>query len=174
LTATEADTAVFYSISNCQAGLASISFGNSLIKQVASDLFVELEGLETFVTLSPIPNLTKWLDDNRLKYSADNSENMRAAAAYYLLNAKATNGLPFDPVARFHLGNGAIIHDVHAGADTSDKGLKQSAGAMVNYLYDLAQVEQNHETFVTTHAVPATQEIKDLAGPVALPTEEKG
>jgi malonyl-CoA decarboxylase len=72
------------------------------------------------------------------------------------------------------LGNGAIIHDVHAGADTSDKGLKQSAGAMVNYLYDLAQVEQNHETFVTTHAVPATQEIKDLAGPVALPTEEKG
>lgn len=174
LTATEADTAVFYSISNCQAGLASISFGNSLIKQVASDLFVELEGLETFVTLSPIPNLTKWLDDNGLKYSADNSENMRAAAAYYLLNAKATNGLPFDPVARFHLGNGAIIHDVHAGADTSDKGLKQSAGAMVNYLYDLAQVEQNHETFVTTHAVPATQEIKDLAGPVALPTEEKG
>lgn len=172
--ASEADTAVFYSISNCQSGLASISFGNSLIKQVASDLSAELEGLETFVTLSPIPNLTKWLDASGLTYSADHSDNMRAVAAYYLLNAKAQNGLPFDPVARFHLGNGAIVHDVHADADTSEKGRQQSGGAMVNYLYDLGQVEQNHEKFVTTHEVPATQEVKDLAGPVALPANEKG
>jgi len=172
--ASEADTAVFYSISNCQSGLASISFGNSLIKQVASDLSAELEGLETFVTLSPIPNLTKWLDASGLTYSADHGDNMRAAAAYYLLNAKAQNGLPFDPVARFHLGNGAIVHDVHADADTSEKGRQQSGGAMVNYLYDLGQVEQNHEKFVTTHEVPATQEVKDLAGPVALPANEKG
>lgn len=172
--ASEADTAVFYSISNCQSGLASISFGNSLIKQVASDLSTELEGLETFVTLSPIPNLTKWLDASGLTYSADHSDNMRAAAAYYLLKAKAKNGLPFDPVARFHLGNGAIVHDVHADADTSEKGRQQSGGAMVNYLYDLGQVEQNHEKFVTTHEVPATQEVKDLAGPVALPANEKG
>ncbi|NRB04719.1 MAG: malonyl-CoA decarboxylase [Rhodobacteraceae bacterium] len=172
--ATDADTAVFYSISNCQSGLASISFGNSLIKQVASDLSAELEGLATFVTLSPIPNLTKWLDISGLAYSADHSENMRAVAAYYLLNAKAQNGLPFDPVARFHLGNGAIVHDVHADADTSEKGRQQSGGAMVNYLYDLGQVEQNHEHFVTTHEVPATQEVKDLAGPVALPANEKG
>ena len=174
LPANEADTAVFYSISNCQVGLASISFGNSLIKQVASDLSAELESLETFVTLSPIPNLTKWLNSNELTYSAESNENMRAAAAYYLLNAKARDGLPYDPVARFHLGNGAIVHAVHADADTSAKGIKQSGGAMVNYLYDLAKVEQNHETFVTTHAVPANQEVKDLAGPVALPTNEKG
>lgn len=174
MSASEADTAVFYSISNCQSGLASISFGNSLIKQVASDLSAELEGLETFVTLSPIPNLTKWLDGSGLTYSADHSENMRAAAAYYLLNAKAQNGLPFDPVARFHLGNGAIIHNVHTDADTSEKGRQQSGGAMVNYLYDLGQVEQNHEKFVTTHEVPATEEVKDLAGPFALPANEKG
>ncbi|MEL6734595.1 MAG: malonyl-CoA decarboxylase family protein [Pseudomonadota bacterium] len=172
--ASEADTAVFYSISNCQSGLASISFGNSLIKQVASDLSAELEGLETFVTLSPIPNLTKWLDASGVTYSADHRDNMRAAAAYYLLNAKAQNGLPFDPVARFHLGNGAIVHDVHADADISEKGRQQSGGAMVNYLYDLGQVEQNHEKFVTTHEVPATQEVKDLAGPVALPANKKG
>ncbi len=172
--ANEADTAVFYSISNCQSGLASISFGNSLIKQVASDLSAELEELKTFVTLSPIPNLTKWLNASGLTYSADQSDNMRAAAAYYLLNAKAQNGLPFDPVARFHLGNGAIVHDVHADADTSVKGRQQSGGAMVNYLYDLGQVEQNHEKFVTTHEVPATQEVKDLAGLVALPANEKG
>lgn len=170
LSAESADTAVFYSISNCQPGLASISFGNSLIKQVASDLSSELEGLKTFVTLSPIPNLIKWLEGSALAQSED----MRAIAAYYLLNAKAENGLPYDPVARFHLGNGAIVHDVHAGADMSEKGLSQSGGVMVNYLYDLNRVEQNHETFVTTHEVPATQEVKDLAGPVALPAKEKG
>ena len=172
--ASEADTAVFYSISNCQSGLVSMTFGNSLIKQVASDLSAELVGLETFVTLSPIPNLTKWLDASGLTYSADHSDNMRAAAAFYLLNAKAQNGLPFDPVARFHLGNGAIVHDVHADADISEKGRQQSGGAMVNYLYDLGQVEQNHQKFVTTHEVPATQEVKDLAGPAALPANEKG
>ena len=172
--ASEADTAVFYSISNCQSGLASISFGNSLIKQVASDLAAELDGLDTFVTLSPIPNLIQWLDRSALTYSVEHGETMRAAAAYYLLNAKAPNGLPFDPVARFHLGNGAVIHDVHADADTSPKGRQQSGGAMVNYLYDLAQVEQNHESFVTTHAVPATQQVRDLAGPVAPQDNEKG
>ncbi len=170
----DADTAVFYSISNCQSGLASISFGNSLIKQVASDLSAELEGLSTFVTLSPIPNLTKWLDELGLTYSAENGENMRAAAAYYLLNAKAKNGLPFDPVARFHLGNGAIVHDVHADADISEKGQRQSGGAMVNYLYDLRQVEQNNENFVTTHEVPATQLVKELAGRMALTTNKQG
>ena len=172
--ASEADTAVFYSISNCQSGLASISFGNSLIKQVASDLSAELDGLKTFVTLSPIPNLTKWLKDNRLDYDPKQSENMRSVAAYYLLNAKANTGLPYDPVARFHLGNGAILYDVHADADTSEKGLQQSGGTMVNYLYDLGQVEQNHETFAATHQVPATQAVKDLTGLVALHAQEEG
>ena len=166
LPAEEADTAVFYSISNCQAGLASISFGNSLIKQVASDLAAELSGLTTFVTLSPIPSLTRWLDEAKMTWDMTDAENMRALAAHYLLNAKSRNGLPFDPVARFHLGNGAIVHAVHADADTSEKGRAQSGGTMVNYLYDLPRVAQNHENFVTTREVIATSEVKAWAGTV--------
>jgi len=166
LPAEEADTAVFYSISNCQAGLASISFGNSLIKQVASDLAAELSGLTTFVTLSPIPGLTRWLDEAKMTWDMNDAEDMRALAAHYLLNAKSRNGLPFDPVARFHLGNGAIVHAVHADADTSEKGRAQSGGTMVNYLYDLPRVAQNHENFVTTREVIATSEVKAWAGTV--------
>ena len=174
MAAEEADTAVFYSISNCQAGLASISFGNSLIKQVASDLSAELSGLNTFVTLSPIPGLTRWLKQVDLSWNSDEPENMRALAAHYLLNAKSRGGLPFDPVARFHLGNGAIVHAVHADADVSDKGRAQSGGAMVNYLYDLSKVAQNHENFATTREVVATSDVQTMAGSVALPpTEER-
>ena len=174
LPAAEADTAVFYSISNCQAGLASISFGNSLIKQVAADLAAELSGLKTFVTLSPIPGLAKWLDQEGLAWDAANPDSMKALAAHYLLNAKSDNGAPFDPVARFHLGNGAIVHAVHADADTSDKGRAQSGGAMVNYLYDLSRVAQNHENFANTRDVIATPEVTALAEQAApLTTEER-
>ena len=170
----EADTAVFYSISNCQAGLASISFGNSLIKQVAADLSAELSGLRTFVTLSPIPGLMRWLEQEGMSREGQDAEQMKALAAYYLLNAKSRGGLPYDPVARFHLGNGAKIHAVHADADTSEKGMAQSGGTMVNYLYDLQRVAQNHENFANTREVIATAEVKALAGPVALPkTEER-
>ncbi|MDC0582627.1 malonyl-CoA decarboxylase [Paracoccaceae bacterium] len=159
----EADTAVFYSISNCQPGLASISFGNSLIKQVVSDLAAELTGLTTFVTLSPIPGLTKWLAHENHAWDCDQPRQMKALAADYLLNAKAQDGLPADPVARFHLGNGAIIHAVHADADISENGRSQSGGAMVNYLYDLRDVSQNHEAFVSNKDVAATPDIQALA-----------
>lgn len=164
----EADTAVFYSISNCQPGLASISFGNSLIKQVASDLASELPGLTTFVTLSPIPGLTRWLEQENHEWDNDQPQRMKALAAHYLLNAKGQDGLPFDPVARFHLGNGAMVHAVHADADTSDKGCAQSGGTMVNYLYDLLKVSQNHENFVATKEVVANADVKALAGTAAL------
>lgn len=157
------DAAVFYSISNCQQGLASISFGNSLIKQVASDLSAELPGIKAFVTLSPIPGLAKWAHQEGYKMPTEEPEAMRAMAAYYLLNAKGRGGLPFDPVARFHLGNGAIVHAVHAAADTSDKGIAQSGGTMVNYLYDLSRIAQNHEVFATTRAVVAKPDVKTLA-----------
>ena len=173
MSAEEANTAVFYSISNCQAGLASISFGNSLIKQVASDLSAELSGLNTFVTLSPIPGLVKWLKQVGLTWDTNEPENMQALAAHYLLNAKSRDGLPFDPVARFHLGNGAIVHAVHADADISDKGRVQSGSTMVNYLYDLSRVAQNHENFATTREVVATSEVRTFAGPVALPSTEE-
>lgn len=168
LPATEADTAVFYSISNCQAGLASISFGNSLIKQVAADLSAELAGLTTFVTLSPIPGLSRWLSESQIPWNVDQPDQMKALAAHYLLTAKTDDGLPFDPVARFHLGNGALVHDVHADADTSQKGRAQSGGAMVNYLYDLSKISQNHEKFATTKAVASSSEIKSLSGSVKL------
>lgn len=163
MAAQDATTAVFYSISNCQAGLASISFGNSLIKQVASDLAAELAGLKTFVTLSPIPGLTRWLREEGQDWDSTDPQAMRAAAARYLLAAKGRGGQPYDPVARFHLGNGAIVHAVHAEADISDKGRSQSGGTMVNYLYDLGKTAQNHERFAATQEVAASAEVQALA-----------
>lgn len=153
--ASETKVAVFYSISNCQAGLKGISFGNLLIKQVVTELRQELPGLETFVTLSPIPRFMGWLESNpeapfaeQILDGTAEPEDVRNAAAHYLLNAKGRGNAPFDPVARFHLGNGAQIHAVHGAADLSANGLAQSAGAMVNYEYDLNQIEQNHERFI--------------------------
>ncbi|GAB4530374.1 MAG: malonyl-CoA decarboxylase [Roseibium sp.] len=165
--ADEADTAVFYSISNCQAGLAGISFGNSLIKQVAADLSLELPNLKTFVTLSPVPGLVRWLEVEGLAFDPADGESMCALAARYLLNAKRKDGLPLDPVARFHLGNGAEVHRVHALADLSDKGRRQSAGVMVNYLYDLSKVTQNHERFASSRTVAASSDIRSLAAAAA-------
>lgn len=159
----EADTAVFYSISNCQSGLAGISFGNSLIKQVAADLTIEAPGLKTFVTLSPIPGLTRWLDAEGIAYDPADDDQMRGLAALYLLTAKRPEGAPLDPVARFHLGNGAQVYRLHANADTSDKGMRQSAGVMVNYLYDLAKVSQNHERFAADNEIVAFAEIRSLS-----------
>lgn len=166
INASDADTAVFYSISNCQTGLAGISFGNSLIKQVASDLARDLPRLSTFVTLSPIPGLNRWLETS--KYAVDDSSQDQALAAHYLLEAKKPDGTPFDPVARFHLGNGAKVHAVHAMADTSDNGLKQSNGTMVNYLYDLSQISQNHEKFVENNTVVASATVKSLSASVKV------
>lgn len=166
INAGDADTAVFYSISNCQTGLAGISFGNSLIKQVASDLARDLPRLSTFVTLSPIPGLNRWLETS--KYAVDDSSQDQALAAHYLLEAKKPDGTPFDPVARFHLGNGAKVHAVHAMADTSDNGLKQSNGTMVNYLYDLSQISQNHEKFVENNTVVASATVKSLSASVKI------
>ncbi len=158
-----ADTAVFYSISNCQAGLAGISFGNSLIKQVAGDLNADLPQIATFVTLSPIPGLMKWMAEKGLTDRKDDPEALRALATHYLLEAKRDGGEPRDPVARFHLNNGASIHNVHANADLSANGLAQSGGAMVNYLYDLDRITENHETFATNRKVMASSALRALA-----------
>jgi malonyl-CoA decarboxylase len=172
LEAGEADTAVFYSISNCQAGLAGISFGNSLIKQVASDLAADLPGLRGFVTLSPIPGLARWAEETgeALGGTEDGEgaevagdEAARRLAARYLLEAKDAKGRPRDPVARFHLGNGALVHAVHAGADTSPKGRAQSGGAMVSYRYDLDRTSANHERFAAAGEIAASPEVRALA-----------
>lgn len=162
LPAEEADTAVFYSISNCQSGLAGISFGNSLIKQVVADLSRDLPGLNVFVTLSPIPGLIAWARENGLE-TGQTSDAQRRCAAQYLLTAKQADGSPRDPVARFHLGNGAQVHDVHAGADLSPNGMTQSAGVMVNYLYDRALSAQNHERYAAEYQIAASPQVHALA-----------
>jgi malonyl-CoA decarboxylase len=181
LEAEDAKVAVFYSISNCQAGLAGVSFGNLLIKQVVSELRQSFPKLEKFVTLSPIPGLNGWLASQTgtaenglaasaiLTHSATDAD-IRAMAARYLLRAKRADGQPLDPVARFHLGNGAEVHDIHAGADISANGRSQSSGAMVNYLYDLARTERNHADFALKSIVAAAKPVQALA---ALPLTAK-
>lgn len=161
LPADQMTTAVFYSISNCQHGLSGISFGHSLIKQVVAELSAELEQLRQFVTLSPVPGLNRWLaerDDVELT-----TENLRQVVAKYLTGAKTESGDPYDPVARFHLGNGATLFDIHADADLSENGFKQSNGAMVNYLYDPTTTEDNHEAFVTAKTIVTSKAVRDLA-----------
>ncbi len=169
-----ARVAAFYSISNCQAGLKGISFGNLLIKQVARELALQLPQLTKFATLSPLPGLSTWLttqlDDTVhghvagavLAQNASNDD-IRAMTARYLLAAKRDDNKPIDPVARFHLGNGAEVHAVHADADLSDNGRAQSCGAMVNYLYDLSQVEKNHEAFEHHATIAASKSVKTQA-----------
>jgi malonyl-CoA decarboxylase len=161
-----ATTAVFYSISNCQKGLAKISFGNFLIKQVARDLAAELPNLTSFVTLSPIPRLVSWFEKLNLPYKTLGEQTMRELAAYYLINVKHSDGKPFDPVARFHLGNGAEVHAIHANADLSENGLNQSNGLMVNYRYVLDSVAENHERFANDDVVVADDSLHALASRV--------
>ena len=183
----QATTAVFYSISNTQRGLGGISFGNFLIKQVVEDLKREWPNLNTFVTLSPVPGVASWLARER---AADNSAALDAAdkevltaidqpgwindpaiaervkpvllaaAAYYFLEAKDKRGRLADPVARFHLGNGARLEKLDYLGDTSAKGLKQSYGLMVNYCYDLDDIEDNHEAFVEKGVIAASAVVR--------------
>ena len=159
----EADTAVFYSISNCQKGLAGVSFGNSLIKQVARDLSHELPNIMTFVTLSPIPGLMRWIRNEGITGESDDPQHMERLAAKYLLEAKAPDGLPLDPVARFHLGNGALVHAIHSGADLSETGIANSSGVMVNYLYDLSRITQNTIQYSSKRKVTAASSVRNLA-----------
>ena len=158
-----ADSAIFYSISNCQEGLLGISFGDSLIKQVVQDLSRELPNLKTFVTLSPIPGLSKWIEANELQTISQDQTKLKQLAANYLLEAKQSNGDPIDPVAKFHLGNGAVIHQINIDADLSDKGLFQSYGVMVNYLYDPLKISHNVELFSKERQIAASSTVKSLA-----------
>ena len=168
MAAEKADTAAFYSISNCQAGLAGISFGNSLIKTVVQHLLRELPQIRNFVTLSPIPGLVKWLRETG-NFDADaTAEAHRQLAAHYLLNAKHHNGQPRDPVARFHLNNGALVGAVHANADKSKNGMAQSCGVMVNYRYDLTRISENHEAFANQQTVIAEKSVKALASEIEI------
>ncbi len=182
-----ADTAIFYSISNCQTGLAGISFGNFLIKRVVEELSAEFGKLRTFATLSPIPGFRRWLDTAlksdeiglltdeeaaslRSAMPAENGAASLAAlvahagwwkepglrktaepvlirlCARYLLT-EANGRRARDPVAHFHLSNGARIERLNIVGDSSDKGARESATLMVNYLYDPARIEDYHEDY---------------------------
>jgi malonyl-CoA decarboxylase len=175
-----ANTAVFYSISNCQAGLRGISFGNFLIKQVVVELGRELPGLKTYVTLSPVPGLRKWaaseeadlatwLNDaertalSEAKSDLPPSELLRRLAAHYLTTARRSSGTAYDPVAHFHLGNGAELHAVHAEADLSTRGRDSAWGVMVNYLYDGNRIEENHQAYATDQKIAQSGEVRKLA-----------
>jgi len=161
--AVDADTATFYSISNCQTGLAGISFGNSLIKTVVENLLRDLPQIKYFVTLSPIPGLVKWLRENNKFEQATDSRALLPLAAHYLLEAKHRTGQPLDPVARFHLNNGAFVEAVHADADISANGMAQSCGVMVNYRYDLNKISTNHEAYANQQSVVASKAVRALA-----------
>ena len=155
------NTAVFYSISNCQEGLSGISFGNFLIKQVAHKLKQENDGLDKFVTLSPAPSFVRWLEENSINLDSD-EDMLLKQALIYLTASDREDGLPNDPVAKFHLGNGAILERINLNADLSSKGLMQSKGVMVNYLYNLDTLEENHELFFKTKEVKQSDAIKSL------------
>jgi len=192
--ATQADCAIFYSITNCQEGLRGISFGNLLIKQVAEDLKSEFPHVKQFATLSPVPGFRRWLDgtEARVKLSVGPNAEQRLAmlatieapgwhagevpedlqkllmrlCAWYLLHAKQENpdgAEPADPVARFHLGNGAALERLNWLGDTSESGMARSAGMMVNYVYRLEDVERNHERYFADHAIVASRAVEKLA-----------
>jgi len=184
-----ATTAVFYSISNCQRGLTGVTFGHFLIKQVVEEISREFPRLTTFVTLSPVPRFAEWLsrerasedsvllpeEDRRALSLLDGEwwreeaaierlrEPMLRTAATYFLHAKSRGKLPFDPVARFHLGNGARLERVNWPADLSERGRQQSHGLMVNYLYDLGDIEKNHEAYAEHRMIAVSAAVRRLA-----------
>ncbi|RUY13256.1 MAG: MCD, Malonyl-CoA decarboxylase MCD [Mesorhizobium sp.] len=187
INADEATTAVFYSISNCQDGLRGISFGNFLIKQVVEDLRRDLPGLKNFVTLSPVPGFARWLakarssaidpllsdrDRERLVLLDDSNwaddENIAMQlesvllplAARYFLVERTPQGRPVDPVARFHLGNGARLERLNFLGDRSAKAMQHAHGLMVNYLYKLEDIVANHEALAQRGEVIASPEVR--------------
>jgi malonyl-CoA decarboxylase len=191
----QATTATFYSISNCQRGLAGVSFGSFLIKQVVEEISRELPRLSTFVTLSPVPNFAEWLrlerlaeasaalkpEDKALLVILDREDwwqqpnlmekvrdPLMRAAAFYFMHARTRRGTPRDSVARFHLGNGARLERTNFLADTSIKALRQSHGLMVNYQYDLGDIEKNHEAYAAQRTVVASSAVTRLARPAPL------
>ena len=164
----DANTAIFYSISNCHNGLLGISFGNFLIKQVASNLKRELPDLNQFTTFSPLPGFMKWMEEyspisfERCTDRNCSEDELTKNAIKYLTNSERDDGMPNDPVSRFHIGNGASLERINLNADTSEKGMTQSYGVMANYLYDLDVVEENHEIFFKNKVVPVSSEIESL------------
>ena len=190
-----ADTAIFYSISNCQQGLKGIAFGDLLIKQVVDLISQELPGIRQFATLSPVPGFARWLqgqldsadgDVDRLLTTEQTAmlrtrlaeadwhhtehgelQTLLPALCAHYLTSTGKNGRPLDPVARFHLRNGAVLERINWLGDASPKGLREAHGLLVNYLYDLATVTENHEKFVYDQVLTASSHVTELARKLA-------
>ena len=181
------DTATFYSISNCQEGLSRVTLGNFLIKRVVYEIQEELPHIKNFGTLSPIPGFADWfsyLEDNKIKTilgnfkdqnmsflkSQDlkfgdsriikNKEAIIKLVTHYIVNEKNEKGLPVNDVSRFHLGNGAIVENIIVNANVSEAGFKRSFGVMVNYLYELKNIEKNHEDYMNNRKVIISDKLK--------------
>lgn len=157
----QADTAIFYSITNCQTGLRGISFGSFLIKQVTERLASELPGLEAFSTLSPIPGFASWLEQNHPDADTTDEASMVRHCARYLVTAKRRS-LPLDPVARFHLRNGACLEQLNWHGDTSAKGMAESHGLLANYLYSGQDLAANNEALTLDGIVTASRQVVSL------------
>ena len=181
------DTATFYSISNCQEGLSRVTLGNFLIKRVVYEIQEELPHIKNFGTLSPIPGFSEWftyLEEPKIKSILANLKNQDVSflrsqdlklgdvriienkealiklVAHYIVNEKNQQGLPVNDVSRFHLGNGAIVEDIVINANVSEQGFKGSYGMMVNYLYELRNIEKNHEDYMNNNKVIVSDKIK--------------
>jgi len=181
------DTATFYSISNCQEGLSRVTLGNFLIKRVVYEIQEELPNIKNFGTLSPIPGFRDWfttLDEKiiqnilgKIPYNnvsflkssdlkvgdrriVSNKNAIIKLVAHYLMNEKNKKGLPINDVCRFHLGNGAIIDDININANVSEVGLNRSFGVMVNYLYELKNIEKNHEDYINNKKIIISDQLK--------------
>lgn len=183
------DSATFYSISNCQEGLSRVTLGNFLIKRVVFEIQEELPNIKHFGTLSPIPGFRDWfsyLEDAKIKNilgdvsienisflkSPDlkvgdprivsNKVSITKLVAHYLMNEKNNKQLPINDVCRFHLGNGAIIDDIIINANVSEVGLNRSFGVMVNYLYELKNIEKNHEEYINNKTIIISDKLKKI------------
>jgi len=172
-----ANTAVFYSISNCQMALKGVSFGSFLIKQVVSEIQQEFKEIKQFVTLSPVPGLRKWAFKMNSSKDTDFPDNVNQAISdccekeepnqlsllrltyFYLTQVKRTNGDAINPVAHFHLGNGALIYKIHTRANNNQLAIDDSWGVMVNYLYDLDLVAINHEAYANQESVAVSPKL---------------
>ncbi len=166
----KADTAIFYSISNCQDGLRGISFGNFLIKQVVEELQQELPHLRVFSTLSPMPGFRRWVERRGGDPVTSEAETLQLAARY-LTNPGAKSA---DPVARFHLGNGARLERINWMGNPAPRGMQESFGVMVNYLYDPDTIEDNHETYAKGGAVVRSAAVAALLPPALVLAGQTG
>ena len=201
--ADDADTAIFYSISNCQRGLDGIGFGGFLIKRVVDQLSAEIRSVRTFATLSPIPGFRDWLDgylaaapgelltrgERRTLDSFDGTGSdaeclaalidrpdwhgdealakalavpLARLCAQYLAREKHESGRALDPVAHFHLSNGARMERLDWLADTSPRGIARSCGLMINYLYEVDDIAGNHESYTGAGEIPASSRVRAL------------